>query len=59
MWIEQTAEETRRAHEAAKEQMRKMFEEEKKKAEARDGWVKAHTCPHCGQCPPLPPWLIG
>jgi ferredoxin len=33
--------------------------EAREKSEARKSWVKLQTCPHCGQCPPLPVWLMG
>jgi hypothetical protein len=33
--------------------------EAREKSEARESWVKLQTCPHCGQCPPLPVWLMG
>jgi len=36
----------------------KSVEEAEKKTEARESWLKANTCPHCGQHPPLPPWLM-
>lgn len=34
------------------------LEEARKKAEEKEEFIKANTCPHCGQCPPLPPWLM-
>jgi hypothetical protein len=32
--------------------------EASKKSDARESWVKLHACPHCGQCPELPVWLM-
>jgi ferredoxin len=33
--------------------------EARKKSEARKSWIETQTCPLCGQCLPLPVWLMG
>jgi DNA repair exonuclease SbcCD ATPase subunit len=41
------------------EQVMRAVEEERKKSEARKSWIETQTCPLCGQCLPLPVWLMG
>jgi hypothetical protein len=58
MWfIETAAEKERREHNQA-EQVHRMLEENRKKAEARERFIKATTCPHCGRHDPIPVSLI-
>lgn len=58
MWIVET-DAQRAAREAAQaEATRRMLEDAARKNEARDAWLRLSTCEHCGQHPPLPPWLI-
>jgi phosphopantetheinyl transferase (holo-ACP synthase) len=26
---------------------------------AKEAWLKANTCAHCGQHPQIPPWFVG
>lgn len=57
MWMIVTEADQKAYDEAWKKQWEKSLEAAKRKSEARDAHIKAGTCPHCGQCPPLPPWL--
>jgi hypothetical protein len=58
MWIIVTEEDRRRMEAFQQEQFARAIEEASRKAEARKAWVEAKTCPHCGQCPELPMWLM-
>jgi hypothetical protein len=30
-----------------------------KRHDEKTAWLKAHTCEHCKQHPPMPPWFAG
>ena len=50
-------EERKKAMAAMDKQFEKQFEETRKRNNAREDWLKANTCPHCNQHPPIPVWL--
>jgi hypothetical protein len=54
--------ETEAMKQVRQDALNKMFwdavEDAKRKREAREAWLKASTCPHCGRHDPLPPWLM-
>lgn len=56
-WMIETEQQRVAREEAERERITRMFREGAEKARARDAFVKHNTCPHCGQCPPLPPWF--
>jgi hypothetical protein len=56
-WIIITEEDMERHRRETAERLAKWSKEAQEKARLRESWTSAKTCPHCGQCPPLPPWL--
>lgn len=58
MWYFVT-EEMRRQHEdIVRQEMDRLYQESKEKAERQRQWREAHPkCPHCGHEPQLPVWL--
>lgn len=60
MWmLPPTKEEQERAAKEHEQRALQAAEEHRKKAEAKAAWLRASTCPHCGQHPPIPPWFVG
>jgi hypothetical protein len=57
VWHIMTDKDTKERELSMAEQMRRLFDEARKKLEAREEFVKITTCPHCGRHDPLPPWL--
>jgi len=57
MWIHVDKQAAKEAQKAAMERMKKNWDAESKRRQARQDWVHRHTCPDCGQCPPVPEWL--
>lgn len=57
-WRIVTEEERQRIEAAQMDSLARAFEECRKKEAARQAWIKNQTCPHCGQCRPLPVWLM-
>lgn len=58
MWHVVTKEQEEAQKKQIEEQVKQIMEEGRRKAEAKENWLRAYTCPHCNQHPPLPPWLM-
>jgi hypothetical protein len=57
VWQVTTSEQEQAAREAQRREFERVIREAREKTKAREKWRALHTCPHCKQCPPLPPWL--
>ena len=60
MWIlPPTKEQQEKQEREMAERMAKRHAEWNEQHEKKEEWLKANTCPHCGQHPPIPPWFEG
>ena len=57
MWMIELPEQKKEREATEKAQLYRMLKEGAEKVARREQYVKAHTCPHCGRCDPIPPWL--
>lgn len=57
MWMIESQLEKEKRDAYQQEQFARMVEESRKKDEALQKFKETHTCPHCGRCDPIPPWL--
>jgi phosphopantetheinyl transferase (holo-ACP synthase) len=59
-WILPPSKEQQEAQDRQHAEIRSRQQKEwAKKHAAKEAWLKASTCPHCGQHPPIPPWFVG
>lgn len=58
MWLIADEKQQEASRKAMDEQFMRWVKEAGERREAVEAHKKAGTCPHCGQCPPLPPWLL-
>lgn len=58
MWILHSKADEERQRKDIEERFERKNQEQQAKAEAKQKWLKANTCPHCGQHPQMPPWFV-